>query len=104
MAVRVEVDVIVSTGDHEFNVTETIRYRATRRPRPAKGPQPVPARFGSPSPACRAGSLVIARHLLRELRAAVVLKDEKVTDQVEQVVLVEDARDHHLQLGQAGIG
>ena len=41
--------------------------------------------------------LVVARHLLREL-AAVILEHDEVADQVEEPVLVEDARKQHLQL------
>ena len=44
--------------------------------------------------------LVVAGHLLDELAAAQILEDDEVPDQVEEAALLEDAFEHHLQLGE----
>ena len=48
--------------------------------------------------------LVIARHLLDERAAAIVLEDGEVAQEVEEIVGGEDARQHHLQFGHVRVG
>ena len=48
--------------------------------------------------------LVVARHLLNELAAALVLEDDEVADQVQEPALVEDASQQHLQLQHRAVG
>jgi len=48
--------------------------------------------------------LVIARRLLRQGPAPIVLEDDEVAEEIEQPALLENALEHDLQLRQMGIG
>ena len=48
--------------------------------------------------------LVVARHLLDQRAAAVVLEHDEVADQGEEAARLEDALQHHLELGHLRVG
>ena len=48
--------------------------------------------------------LVVAGHLLDQLTAAVVVKDDEVPEQVQETIRMADSLQHDLQIGHVGVG